>query len=187
MDFNFDLDIGLWNLWLPLLIYHTFSYLFAYFLDKEGFKRGANSSWLNKKDKPLMILSVFIFYATLLISISIPMKTENVLFNIGLGLFVCGMIVSTITGINYVTAPKDKVIVQGIYQFSRNPIYICNYLIYLSLIFMSHSWIFVILLIITVISTHFIVLLEEQYLEAHYGNEYIEYKQKVPRYFLFFR
>ncbi len=186
MALNFNLKIGLWNAWLPLLVFNAFTYLYSYLLDKEGFRRGGDSSWIEKKNKPLMMFSLFIFYATLVFSVWIPLKTDTVLFYIGLGLFVCVMILTAVFSGDYVKAPKDKVITQGIYRFSRNPIYIGTYLISISTILMTLSWILIISLILSVISMHFIILLEENYLAKKYGNDYLEYKQKVPRYILFF-
>ncbi len=186
MGLNFNLNIGLWNAWLPLLIFNVFTYLYSYILDKEGFKRGGDSSWIEKKDKPLVIFAYLIFLATLLFSIWIPLKTDTVLFYIGLGLFVCTMILTAIFGGDYVTAPKDKIITQGVYKFSRNPIYLTTYLTSISTIFMTLSWILIISLIMSVMSMHFVILLEERSLEKQYGNDYLEYKNKVPRYFLFF-
>ncbi len=184
MDFNFDLNIGLWNAWIPIFTFNIFTYLYSYILDKEGFKRGGDSSWIEKKDKPLMMFGTLIFFGTLVFSIWIPLKTGTVLFYIGLGLFVCVMILTVIFGGDYVKAPKDKVITQGIYRFSRNPIYLITHIMNISVIFMTLSWILILIFIISVICVHLFILLEESYLSEKYGNDYIKYKQKVPRYIL---
>ncbi len=186
MKLNFDFNIGLWNAWIPLLTFTVFTYLYSYILDKEGFKRGGDSSWLEKKDKPLMIFSSILFFATLLISVWIPLKTDTIFFYIGLGLFASMMLLAGIVSKNYVTAPKDKLITQGLYRVSRNPIYLVTHIMHISVIFMTLSWILILLFIVQVLCVHFSILIEERYLEKEYGNDYIDFKQKVPRYILFF-
>ncbi len=184
MDFNFDLNIGLWNAWIPLFTFNIFTYLYSYILDKKGFKRGGDSSWVEKKDKPLLIFSSIMFFATLLVSIWIPLRTGTIFFYVGLGLFASLMFLSVIVSKDYVTAAKDKLITQGLYKFSRNPIYLVTHIMHVSIIFMTLSWILILLFIVQVLCVHFMILVEERYLEKEYGNDYIKYKQEVPRYIL---
>ena len=48
----------------------------------------------------------------------------------------------------------------------------------------AKSFIMIIICIISIISTHFLILGEERYCKKKYGDSYIEYMKKVPRYFL---
>lgn len=71
---------------------------------------------------------------------------------------------------------------EACFKYSRNPIYffsIC-YLIGVSL--WCLIWPVWLSLLITVILIHRLVLSEEQFLSARFGQTYIQYKKEVPRY-----
>lgn len=76
----------------------------------------------------------------------------------------------------------NKLVTTGVFAFSRNPIYVAfafvlcgEFLVFQNLIFLIYIvagfWLF-----------HRQVLLEEEYLTAHYGQEYIDYRKRVRRY-----
>lgn len=80
----------------------------------------------------------------------------------------------------------SNLITQGIYRFSRNPIYVVNAWILVSIGLLSGVWILFVTLIIYLVSTHFAILAEERYCRERYGNAYREYLKRTPRYILFF-
>ena len=78
---------------------------------------------------------------------------------------------------------QTKLKTGGIYQFSRNPMYLGGFLMCLGSCFYSIHIINYILFAITVAVHHSIVLKEEEFLEERFGNNWVEYKKKVRRYF----
>jgi len=75
---------------------------------------------------------------------------------------------------------KSKIIITGIFSFSRNPLYLggLNFLVGISLAF--HLTWGLILLIPSLDACHFILIApEEKYLTARFGKEYREYPVKV--------
>ena len=126
-----ELKIGLLNAWLPILFFHLFVMIFSYLINKEGFKRGAERSWVGKKEKVLMMLSGLCLYGMLIFSIWLPLKTGTTLFYSGMIVYTIGLFFHGIASVNFVTAPPDKVITVGLYKISRNPIYLLNGIIML--------------------------------------------------------
>jgi protein-S-isoprenylcysteine O-methyltransferase Ste14 len=51
---------------------------------------------------------------------------------------------------------------------------------------MLHSAVTAALVGASAVLTHFIILEEERWCSTTYGESYVQYKRKVPRYFLFF-
>ncbi len=182
MDFNFNLSIGLWNAWLPILFYTVFTMVSAFLLSKEGFKRGGDGSWLTKKEILITTINGLSFYGTLILGIWIPLQTGTNLFYIGLGIYIIGIILSIWVGISFLLAPQGKLITQGAYKFSRNPIYLVNILIAGSIVLMSASWILVIMLVIYLIFNYLAILAEERFCSETYGEDFELYKKKVRRY-----
>ncbi len=181
--FTTEFQLGLWNAWLPFLFFMVFSMLFSFFLNKEGFKRGGNRSWLTKKESMITAISALSFYGILIIGIWIPLKTGTTLFYAGIVMYILCLILGIFVSISFVNAPMDKLITGGCYKFSRNPIYVVNILIVIAIILMSLSWIIVLLLAVYLVSNHFAILAEERFCSETYGNDFEEYKNKVRRYF----
>ncbi len=70
----------------------------------------------------------------------------------------------------------------GIYRFTRNPMYVSLVLIYLGLTcFVGNWWNIILLPLLLMIIQGYVIKREERYLTRKFGNEYIDYKQKVRR------
>ncbi len=107
------------------------------------------------------------------------------LFGIALGIALMAWAVRTFneSGTNVdVRQPSTKVVSDGPYRYSRNPIYLAMGLIVLGAsIWLNSLWIlFSIVFIIPVIETG-VIRREEKYLEKKFGQRYQEYKAKVRR------
>jgi len=71
----------------------------------------------------------------------------------------------------------------GIYCFSRNPMYLGGFVMCLGSCVYSIHVINFILFAIAFAIHHSIVLKEEEFLEERFGNNWVDYKKKVRRYF----
>jgi protein-S-isoprenylcysteine O-methyltransferase Ste14 len=78
--------------------------------------------------------------------------------------------------------PTTKILDSGFYGYSRNPIYAAMILIYLGVsCFFNSVWFFVSLPLSLLIIHFGVILREEKYLENKFGEEYLDYKQRVRR------
>lgn len=78
---------------------------------------------------------------------------------------------------------KTELVTNGIYQISRNPAFLGFDLLYIGTLLMFFNWILCILTAFAIIMYHLqIVNVEEDFLLATFGNEYLQYKKKVCRY-----
>ena len=80
------------------------------------------------------------------------------------------------------TEHPDKLIRSGVFAFSRNPIYVAFAFILLGQFLIFSNWILLAFTCAAVWLFHRQVLREEDYLEKHYGKEYLEYCSRVRRY-----
>jgi protein-S-isoprenylcysteine O-methyltransferase Ste14 len=78
---------------------------------------------------------------------------------------------------------KTELITYGIYSFSRNPYFFSYNLLILGFILIFPSLILMSLFIVLVIIFHKMILEEEMHLEKLHGENYLEYKSRVSRYF----
>ena len=79
---------------------------------------------------------------------------------------------------------KTELVTSGIYSFSRNPAFLGFDLIYLGILLMFFNLPLYIISLLAIIILHLqIVNVEEDFLIDTFGEEYLNYKRKVCRYF----
>jgi len=81
------------------------------------------------------------------------------------------------------TGHPDKLITDGVFAFSRNPIYVAFAIILIGQFLIFSNWIRLIYIAAAAWLFHRQVLREEEYLKGHYGRAYAEYCNRVRRYF----
>jgi protein-S-isoprenylcysteine O-methyltransferase Ste14 len=80
-----------------------------------------------------------------------------------------------------IDAPK-KLVVRGLYRFTRNPMYVGVLTVILGWVVLFRSWPLIIyLLSVGTMFQLFIVLYEERHLRREFGGEYDDYRARVPR------
>lgn len=78
--------------------------------------------------------------------------------------------------------PTSKVVKTGVFTISRNPLYLGSVLVFLGIaLIFNLLWTIITLLISIVISHYVLIIPEEQYLAAKFGDEYREYFASVHR------
>lgn len=79
---------------------------------------------------------------------------------------------------------KTNLVTTGIYSVSRNPAFLGFDLMYIGILFTYFNWYLFAATFLAVLLFHLqIVNVEEEFLKEAFGNEYLQYKKKVYRYF----
>lgn len=78
--------------------------------------------------------------------------------------------------------PTTAIVTEGPYRFTRNPLYVGLTLMYCGISALANALPAVLLLpAILNVMRHGVISREERYLEGKFGDEYREYKERVPR------
>ena len=78
---------------------------------------------------------------------------------------------------------KTELVTNGIYQISRNPAFLGFDLVYIGVLLMFFNWVLLAASAFAALMIHLqIVNVEEDFLLAAFGEEYLEYRKKVCRY-----
>ncbi|HJZ30608.1 MAG TPA: isoprenylcysteine carboxylmethyltransferase family protein [Hyphomicrobiaceae bacterium] len=81
------------------------------------------------------------------------------------------------------TLPSTAMVTAGPFRFCRNPLYLGLTLLYLGITLAVDTWWGLIALVPLLLVMHVgVVLREEHYLEAKFGDQYRSYKMEVARY-----
>lgn len=129
------------------------------------------------------VSNMITWYGAMLYTAFLPLKTGTRLFYIGIFLFALGLVLSAISLLNYVNTPFDTPVVSGLYKFSRNPIYVAYAITWYGVVMTVGSGLLLIIHTAEVILCHFGVLEEEKDCEEQYGQSYLDFKNRIPRYF----
>ena len=173
-------ELGLWNAWIgtiPILII-SFSDMGATAYREPGkevdFKltkkenRTANAIFL-----PMVISWVY--------TVFLPLQLDSMWLYSGFIIFLFGVFFTITAIINFATSPKEKVIIKSLYRFTRNPTYIGLILMHTGLGIACASWLYLLLTVVFLIMLNTVSPSEERYLLYRYGDDYLKYKNKTPR------
>jgi protein-S-isoprenylcysteine O-methyltransferase Ste14 len=163
-------------------------------------RRGTNAMKfgnIDKKDFLILPFALFYFYVVFAATFGLPSVSRHQFFHsevvswIGVSFCLAGLLLllwslvsfgqSFRVGID--TVHPDKLITNGVFALSRNPIYVAFALILTGEFLVFSTSIFFIYIGGAVWLFHRQVLREEEYLTKHYGQEYSEYCSRVRRYF----
>jgi protein-S-isoprenylcysteine O-methyltransferase Ste14 len=120
--------------------------------------------------------------------------SNQIIRGIGLALFGCGTILFILAMVtmkdSWRAGVPDKdstlIVTSGIYKLSRNPAFLGFDLTYIGACLAYGNILLFLLAVITITLMHLQILEEEKFLSTTFGNEYLIYKSKVGRYFMFF-
>lgn len=208
MMFGGDFMRGVINLFsFLLLLIFGFVYLAKLYMLNKKYNLQANVLANKYKSKKVQVVERTLQIATFTwiivwvgeivlanLNINNPLKLMDRDFISILGLLVISLgivffIVAAITmknswrvGIDKST--KSKLITEGIYRYSRNPAFVGFYLMFIGLFFVYMDIITCIIMLLNIYAMNRLVSEEEKHLEESFGDEYIIYKKKTPRYLL---
>ena len=162
---------------------------------------GLNILVLGVQDRKELVF--WVFYAMLLYVIlsnatALPMpEFANKFFFDNESLRIVGVVLSIIGLLGYIVCVASfwnsfrlgvdyknagKLTTTGIYAFSRNPMYMGFFLLFLGEFLIFPNLSLLIAVIVSVFSIHVQVRREEKFCKSHYGKPYEDYCKKVRRY-----
>jgi protein-S-isoprenylcysteine O-methyltransferase Ste14 len=165
-------------------------------MKKQGIE-AINFGKIDKTDFLIPPFALFYFYTVFAATFNFPTVSTQEFFHSGaiswMGMFLCLAGLSLLlwslvsfgqsfrVGID--TEHPDKLITSGIFALSRNPIYVAFVFILLGQFLIFSNWILLVYIGAATWLFHRQVLREEDYLKKHYSEEYLEYCDRVRRYF----
>ncbi|MDP2652864.1 MAG: isoprenylcysteine carboxylmethyltransferase family protein [Candidatus Omnitrophota bacterium] len=104
-------------------------------------------------------------------------------FGLGLALMSAGIRQMKNAGTGLKThEPAETVLTEGLYRFSRNPLYVATTLMYSGIgLMFDNAWILMLIVPLLAVMHYGVVLREEEYLEKKFGDRYLRYKSSVRR------
>ena len=125
-----------------------------------------------------------LFQGLITLVIFMPVQFDKPFIIIGLSIFFLGYIAYLMSLINYATSNPDKPVTKGIFRFSRNPQQISTIIMWGGIGFITSCSLIIVVCLIQIIAVYPTFIAQEKFCIEKYGDDYIEYMRKTPRYIL---
>jgi len=145
----------------------------------------------------IALIILFITVSLVISILRLPIGEAQVLGDplsmiIGLVLLLLNLTISAASLLNLkdswrVGILKDQnteLISSGIYRFTRNPYFLSYMIMFIAYTVILQNIMLIVLTVFAFLLIHKMILKEEEYLYSVHGADYVQYKQKVPRYLL---
>ena len=180
-----ELEIGLWNAWILMVILYVAAFVPLAVNGERVEKRMEGEPSEKEQSRTTKSVAIIthavIMPFTMIISIFVPIKLGTWWFNSGLLVYVLGLAMVLMFSVSFGTAPLGQPLDKGVYAVSRHPLYMGFFLAYLGTGIACASWIFLLCALVWIVSWHFGVVEEERVLLEKYGEAYQRYMNRTPR------
>jgi len=177
-------EIGVWNAWI-----FTIWLLIPFFLEPlniipKGREEGSDfTAEFSKAQKYARHSMHIIHLLSIIYSIFVPLKLGTAWFYAGLPVYLVGLISYAMVWVGFATTPPDKPVTNGIYRYSRNPMYLSTIILFVGVGIATASWVFLLLPAAYMITPLLGMMeAEERHCLKFYGDAYREYMKRTPRY-----
>lgn len=103
-------------------------------------------------------------------------------FYLALSLFVVGIVLCAISVLCFAFPNAEGLNINGIYKYSRNPMYVAYFITFLGMSLLIQSFVVLVLVLNFQISAHWIIVSEERWCLEKFGRSYEDYMRTVRRY-----
>ena len=151
----------------------------------EGHEREIPHSHIYHATMPIVFFLIWfldsnIFRISTFLDGFVPFLVRLILFILVLGIAISFILLSH-RALFKSHHSSDTLISDGILGYVRNPMYFGILLIYVAFLFLSISLISIGLFVIVFLVYNWMVNFEENILENMFGEEYVKYKERVPK------
>ncbi len=170
------------NAFLLIIPFILIRFVLLNILDKESLRRAAFFAPLIGKERVAYLfyqISNILFFVYLCF---LKITIGSDWFYAGLATYGLGAILCIVSVANYAKPAENGINLHGLYQVSRNPMYVAYFIYFLGCVLLTQSPILLAILLIFQISAHWIILSEERWCIERFGQVYLNYMNKVRRY-----
>ena len=171
------------NGFILLLPFFFIRFVVLAVLDRTSLQRAAMFAPLKGNEKTAYYIYLLTNAGVILYPFFLTVKPKlSPLFLVGLICYLLGLLLCLFTVKAFSSPDKSGLNTDGIYRFSRNPMYVSYFFCFLGMALLTRSLLLLGVVLPFQVSGHFIILSEERWCRKKFGAAYEEYCRKVPRY-----
>ncbi len=173
-------EIGVWNAWI-LTLYLSLHPLIMMLIIKDVTKKMESPAYNKAENIIFIFTNVILFFGLFIYSIFLPLQLGTIWFYAGLAICILGVIAWTMAMVNIANIPLDEAWTKGLYRYSRHPMVLSSFLIFIGAGIASASWVFLLFSIVFIILSTILVTAEERFCLEKFGAAHREYMNRTPR------
>ena len=100
----------------------------------------------------------------------------------GAAVYLLGLVLCAATIKDFASPSEGGINQNGLYRFSRNPMYLSYFLYFIGCVILTRSVILCVIVVLFQIVSHWIILSEERWCMNTFGDAYRQYMKTVRRY-----
>ena len=100
----------------------------------------------------------------------------------GAAVYLLGLALCAATIKDFASPSEGGINQNGLYRFSRNPMYLSYFLYFIGCVILTRSVILCVIVVVFQIASHWIILSEERWCMDTFGDAYRQYMKTVRRY-----
>ena len=177
-------EIGFWNAWILglFVLLHPLVMKFVDFAFGFGdINRKMGETTEAKSEKRLISVPSLLLIALFICSVFLPLRLNSFWFYSGLVVYSLGIALFLSSIVTAAKTPTGQVFCEGMYRYSRHPLYLSFMFIFLGISLASVSWLFLLLSLLWMTFPLSQVNAEELGCLETFGVGYQEYLQKTPK------
>jgi len=177
-------EIGLWNAWIFMLFIALLTLILILVgktVGTENIYKKMGDVPTEKGEKRANAISTVLMLVLFAYSIFLPLKLGTAWSYACLTIYLVGIIMFLSAIITVAKTPMGQIFSQGMYRFSRHPMYLSFLIIFVGVSVASASWVFLLLSVGWMIFLVHQITAEERGCIEIFRDEYQEYLNKTPR------
>lgn len=151
-------------------------------VNRSALKRAAFFAPLEKKAKAAYLLYQISTVFIVIMPLFLKVKAELPFFLMALFVYLLGVGILLISTINFAAPLQNGLNINGLYKFSRNPMYMGYFICFFGCVLSTGSLLLLGAVLVFVVTSHWIIIAEEKWCVEQFGEDYTEYMKKVRRY-----
>lgn len=166
-----------------LVPFFLIRFVLLFIINKKAIRRAAHFAPVQCKEKIAYYIyqttNAVIFLYLIFLSVKIDYSWQ---FYLGATLYFLGLLLCIAAIIGFSSPDNTGLNTDGIYKFSRNPMYMAYFVCFAGMALLTQSFVLFGVVLIFQISAHWIILAEERWCVQKFGMAYKRYMQEVRRY-----
>lgn len=152
-------------------------------LNREAIARAAYFAPLLGREKPVYWIYQVSNGAILICLLFLRVRTAPAaLFYPATALYLAGLALLGASVVAFAAPTESGIHVNGLYRLSRNPMYLAYFVYFLACALLTQSPLLLGFVLVFQVSAHWIILSEERWCVAQFGEAYVRYMERVRRY-----
>lgn len=169
---------------LLLLPFFVVRFGLLFLLNQEVMKRAAYFAPLLDSEKVAYWLYQSSNVAIVLCLLFLNIKLAPIwLLCTGVAVYAAGILLLIASMFSFAAPAENGINKTGLYQFSRNPMYAAYFMVFFGCVLLTQSPVLLVFVLVFQITAHWIIRSEERWCIQRFGDEYLQYMERVRRYF----